>query len=325
MAADLVVAAAVPLDNVVMTKPPHRMVRQWFASLSSTTRRLLAVGLCSLLGAASYGAVRAADPRNDWLGSLVLAVPLGVIIAVLFQPSRNPRPSVELSERLTRVEQQAKALDASRARIVAAQDTERRRLERRLHDGVQQELVALVAKLRLARNHLYRGDPLVLADRTLTEIQDDACRIIDELRELAHGIHPSVLSDQGLVAAVRTCVRRVPLPVTFDTDNATTGLRFDISVEESAFFLVSEALTNVLKHAEATRVAIRIVREGDALVVEIADNGVGLPTESLDGFGITGMRDRTEAVGGDFELTSGPVGTRIFARIPARTKEVADA
>ncbi|WP_367133147.1 MULTISPECIES: sensor histidine kinase [Streptomyces] len=231
----------------------------------------------------------------------------------------NVRLAAELSARVEEVQRQAAELDASRARIVHAQDTERRRIERRLHDGIQQELVALVAKLALARSCLRRGGEI---DAALTEMQDDAYRVIDELRELAHGIHPPILTDQGLVAAVTSCARRMPIPVTVHSEESLGGVRFALDVEESAFYLVSEALTNVLKHAAATHVTIRMARGGGRLLVEVRDDGAGFPTETTRGSGLTGMRDRIEAVGGELTITSGPgTGTVIRARLLERVRQ----
>ncbi len=231
----------------------------------------------------------------------------------------NVRLAAELSTRVHEVQRQAGELDASRARIVHAQDSERRRIERRLHDGIQQDLVALVAKLRLARNRLGRGGDI---DSVLTEVQDDAYRVIDELREVAHGIHPPVLTDQGLVAAVTSRARRMPIPVTVHIEESLDRVRFALDIEESAFYLVSEALTNVLKHADATHVTIRITRSGGWLEVEVADDGVGFPTATTGGSGLTGMRDRIEAVGGDLRITSrAGRGTTIRSRLAERVRE----
>ncbi|MFI9202421.1 ATP-binding protein [Streptomyces sp. NPDC053048] len=231
----------------------------------------------------------------------------------------NVRLAAELSTRVGEVQRQAGELDASRARIVQAQDSERRRIERRLHDGIQQDLVALVAKLRLARNRLGRGGDI---DTVLTEVQDDAYRVIDELREVAHGIHPPVLTDQGLVAAVTSRARRMPIPVTVHIEKSLDRVRFALDIEESAFYLVSEALTNVLKHADATHVTIRITRSGGWLVVEVRDDGVGFPTDTTRGLGLTGMRDRIEAVGGDLWITSrAGCGTTIRTRLAERVRE----
>lgn len=230
----------------------------------------------------------------------------------------NANLAGELGERVEQVSRQAKELEASRTRIVQAQDTERRRIERQLHDGIQQELVALVAKLALARNQLRRGGEA--AEGTLTEVREDAYRVIDELRELAHGIHPPVLTDQGLIAAVTSRARRLPIPVTVDCPPELRAARFGIDVEESAFFLVSEALTNVLKHAGASAVTVHFGLEDGELVVSVHDDGRGF-RDGRGGLGLTGMRDRAEAVGGRLRIASSPgAGTTITARLPATAR-----
>lgn len=194
---------------------------------------------------------------------------------------------------------QAAELEASRTRIVQAQDAERRRIERDLHDGVQQEVVALVAKLGMARSALNRD--AARAGDLLDEVRGEALRIVEDLRELAHGIHPSVLSDEGLVAAVESTARRMPIPVAVSAASIRAA-RFPDEVEESAYYFVSESLTNVLKHARASRVAIDLTASNGSLVVEVRDNGSGLPAEVRAGAGLTAMRDRIEAVGGTVQV-----------------------
>lgn len=225
------------------------------------------------------------------------------------------RISVELAARVTQIRHQARELAASRKRIVHAQDTERRRIERHLHDGIQQDLVVLVTRLRLARNKLPSADRTGVA---LKDIQDDIYRVIDELRELAHGIHPAELTDQGLAAAVRSRARRAPIPITVVADPVLDTTRYATDVEESAFFLVSEALTNVLKHANATQATTRLTQTAGTLLVEITDDGIGLPRDHREGSGLIGLQDRIDAIGGTLEVTGGPGGgTTVRARLPA--------
>lgn len=242
-------------------------------------------------------------------------LPLAAAVVVL-AAAYAIRISIELAARITQIQHQARELAASRTRIVQAQDTERRRIERHLHDGIQQELVVLVTKLRLARNKLPSA-----ADRTgvaLKDIQDDIYRVIDELRELAHGIHPAELTDQGLAAAVRSRARRAPIPITVLADPVLDTTRYAIDVEESAYFLVSEALTNVLKHANATHATIRLTPAAGALVVEITDDGIGIPHDHRAGSGLIGLQDRIDAIGGTLEVTGGPgAGTTVRAQLPA--------
>jgi DNA-binding NarL/FixJ family response regulator/signal transduction histidine kinase len=168
---------------------------------------------------------------------------------------RNARLSAELAGRLAEIQVQAAQLAASRNRIVAAQDVARRRIERNIHDGVQQQLVALMTTLRLARNRLGR-DPATAGD-VLAEAQEEARRTLDELRELAHGIHPPVLSDRGIVAAVEARAARLPVGVVVEADEALRETRYPNEIEAAAYFLVSEGLANALKHAEAGRIEVR--------------------------------------------------------------------
>ncbi|WP_157857816.1 GAF domain-containing sensor histidine kinase [Streptomyces durhamensis] len=283
---------------------------------SSRTR----VGLCygdDALGFIEYGPKdegRFTPEDRDLVETLARQAALAV---------HNARLNAELSIRIEEVQRQASELNASRTRLVQAQDTERRRIERQLHDGIQQELVALVAKLRLARNQLCRNGDTVYT--TLTELQDDACRVIDGLRELAHGIHPPVLTDQGLAAAVMSRARRLPIPVTVEIEPSVRPARFTPDIEEAAFFLVSEAFTNVLKHARAGRVTVRIGRAGGSLLLDVSDDGVGLCPTTGPGSGLTGMRDRIEAVGGELSIISRPGdGTTLRARITETRRETTD-
>lgn len=235
---------------------------------------------------------------------------------------RNSKLAAELAARLEEIRRQARELAASRSRLVTAQDAERRRIERNLHDGVQQQIVALVAKLRLARNQLTR-DP-DLSERTLDELQAEAVETLRDLRELAQGIHPAVLTDQGLGAAVQAAASRMPMPVSLEADPHLLSARFDETVEVAAYYLVTEALANVLKHAHAQRVRVGLSAEDDVLLVFIADDGGGLPPGSPPGSGLRNLRDRVEAVGGTMSIRSGAgEGTVLTAWFPVRVVEEA--
>jgi signal transduction histidine kinase len=240
--------------------------------------------------------------------------------AILEPLAAQVAPVLANLDLVDQIQTQARELAASRTRIVHAQDSERRRIERRLHDGVQQELVAVVAKLRLARNQLRRGSDS--AASTITEVQDDTNRIIDQLREVAQGIYPSVLSDLGLIAAVTTAARRVPIPVSVVSDDCLAGVHLALDIEESAFFLVSEALTNIMKHARAASATIHLTRTGQWLEITISDDGVGYTSIHHAGSGITGLHDRISAVGGTLDIASTPGrGTIVRTRLPARPRE----
>lgn len=228
--------------------------------------------------------------------------------------------------RLTaRLAEQVDELARSRARIVAAQDSERRRIERNIHDGAQQHVVALIMKLRLARNQLGRGERT--ADEVLDELQGDARDLLADLRELAHGIHPPVLSDQGLVVAVEARADRLPLEVRVHADAALRDGRLDADVEGAAYYVICEALTNVVKHSAAHSAGINLSTKDGRLSVLVHDDGVGLAsgngngngnvTVNGNGHGLTNLRDRVEALGGRLRVSGEPgAGTTVLAELP---------
>jgi signal transduction histidine kinase len=206
---------------------------------------------------------------------------------------------------------QLEEVRASRARIVQAGDDERRRLERNLHDGAQQRLLGLGLALQLARAQL--GPAADGTGTLLAEAENELRAALDELRELARGIHPAILTDQGLEAALQSLAERSPVPVTIVGVPET---RLGDAVEAAAYFLVSESLANVAKYAHASAVRISITqRNGDA-VVDIEDDGVGGADPSR-GSGLRGLCDRVQALGGKLDVESPPSrGTRIHAEIP---------
>jgi len=201
-------------------------------------------------------------------------------------------------------------LRASRARIVRAGDDERRRLERNLHDGAQQRLLGLGLALQLARAEL--GDEANGAARLLDEAEDELRSALDELRELARGIHPAVLTDQGLGAALRSLAERSTVPVAMLVPDE----RLAEPVEAAAYFLVSESLANVAKYARASSVRINIIRRNGSAVIDVDDNGVG-GADPASGSGLRGLLDRVQALDGTLQIES-PVGggTHIHAEIP---------
>lgn len=200
----------------------------------------------------------------------------------------------------------------SRARIVSASDAERKRLERNLHDGAQQNLVSVSHAVHLALRNL-RTDP-EKAEEHLERALAELTSAHEELRELARGLHPQILTLQGLGAAVRSLAGRAPIPVTVVT--VDDSVRWSPMVESAAYFVVSEALTNVLKYARATSATIRVAPREEVLVVEVCDDGCGGASPS-EGSGLGGLRDRVEALDGTFEVESPPgEGTRIRAVLP---------
>ncbi len=184
-------------------------------------------------------------------------------------------------------------LRASRARIVQAGDDERRRLERNLHDGAQQRLLGLGLALQLARAKV--GAEANGAAELLGEAEDELRRALDELRELARGIHPAILTDQGLGPAVRSLAERSTVPVAV----AVPEERLGEPIEAAAYFLVSESLANVAKYAHASSVRVNIARRNGSAVIDVDDNGVG-GADPACGSGLRGLSDRVQALDGTF-------------------------
>ncbi|MDQ4090122.1 MAG: sensor histidine kinase [Actinomycetota bacterium] len=215
------------------------------------------------------------------------------------------RPSVaELSARLTRVE-------ASRAAAVDAGEAERKRIERDLHDGAQQRLVSLAMDLGRAREKLETNPEE--AARLVTEAHEEAKRALTDLRDLVRGIHPAILEDRGLDAALSAVVARCPVPVNL---SVTVAQRPPAAVESTAYFVVSEALVNVARHSRASRATVSIGDGDDRLVVEVTDNGVG-GADPARGTGLTGLTERVEAVGGWLRVISPNGGpTTILVELP---------
>jgi signal transduction histidine kinase len=219
---------------------------------------------------------------------------------------KNTRLTAELVQRLDE-------LQASRQRLVTAQDTERRRLERNLHDGAQQNLVALKLKIALMKN-LATTDPQ-RAQTALDELTGDANEAIETLRELARGLYPPILAQDGLAAAVEAQARRTPVPVEVVGGPLP---RYSQETEAGVYFCVLEALQNVVKHAKATRATVSIEQRDGRLVFSVTDDGRGLdPARARTGSGMQNMRDRIEVLGGDLQVES-PTGggTRVTGSIP---------
>jgi signal transduction histidine kinase len=202
-------------------------------------------------------------------------------------------------------------LAASRARLVEAADEARRRIERDLHDGAQQRLVAARMELTMLGRQL-EGVP-DRARASLERAREQLDSGLKELRDLARGIHPTVLTDHGLEPALAALVQRTPLPVDL---RVAVPERLDSAIEAAAYFLTSEALTNVAKYARATTVTVDVATTDGTLVVHIDDDGIG-GADPGSGSGLRGLVDRVEAVGGHLEIKSPPgEGTRLCGRLP---------
>ena len=206
-----------------------------------------------------------------------------------------------------------RALTASRARVVAAADETRRRLERDLHDGIQQRLVLLALQARTAAN--MKPPPSPEAQSELSLLADRLVAALEELREISRGIHPAVLSEGGLGPALKALARRSAVPVALDLH---LGARPAAPVETAAYYVASEAITNVVKHARASAIELRAAQQDDTLTLSIRDDGVG-GAEPGGGSGIIGLNDRVDALGGTISIVSpAGEGTTVRVRLPAR-------
>jgi signal transduction histidine kinase len=232
--------------------------------------------------------------------------------------ARSLQLAEELSERLRQIERQAAELAASRDRVVAAQDAERRRIQRDLHDGVQQEVVALTAKLGLACQRLGRGDRS--GERLLVDLQADLGDLLSTLRAVAHAIHPPVLADRGLLSAVEAQAARLPVAMAVHADPALREVRFPPRIEATAWYALAEALSNVVKHANATQVEVFLQQPDGRLTLEVRDDGRGFDAEAPRGLGLTGLADRLDIVGGSLVVESAAgQGTALRMDIPVRS------
>jgi signal transduction histidine kinase len=253
--------------------------------------------------------------------ALALALPLGapwVAAAVARVDERVAVPLLGVS-RADLLSQQVDALSRSRSEIVAATDAERRRIERDLHDGAQQRLVSLAMNLGMARASL--GDAPGPASDAIRQAHEEAMVALAELREFVRGLHPAVLNDRGLDAALSGIAARAPLPVKLRVD---VPARCSPTIEAVAYFVVSEALTNVAKHARAGHAEVTVTRAGDRLRVVVTDDGVGGaaggPAGAGGGTGLRGLAQRAAAVDGTLTVRS-PAGgpTTITAELPCES------
>ncbi len=234
----------------------------------------------------------------------------GFAAVIAFRDISSRREAEDAQRREAVERARAEELHASRARIVAAADEERRRLERDLHDGAQQRLLHVVLLLQLLARKVSEDDSH--AQDLLRQVVEEARGAITDLRDLSSGIHSSVLTNRGLEAAVESLTHRVPVPVEIDVAER----RYPAHVETTAYYLIAEALANVTKHAEATEARVTVREEHDRLMVEIADDGRGGAEAHGGGTGLPGLADRVAALDGDFEVVSPPGGgTVVRARL----------
>jgi signal transduction histidine kinase len=201
-------------------------------------------------------------------------------------------------------------LRRSRSRIVNAGDEARRRLERNLHDGAQQRLVSLSLSLRLAQS-LFQREPAA-ADEILESARQELSQALEELRELARGIHPAILTDRGLRPALEALATRAPVPVELEQ---VPDQPLPAPIEAAAYYVVAEALTNVAKYANAKHATVRVMRANGQATIEVSDDGVG-GADPLGGTGLRGLADRVEALDGTLAVRSNGSGTCVSAVIP---------
>jgi signal transduction histidine kinase len=293
-----------------------RLIGRWRQTPTLERLQLTPVYVCGLLtfllvtAGTAGGAV---DNNPIWWAAFAVTAALPAAFLAGLLRSHVARLDVELRARL-------EDLRASRARLVAASDTERRRLERNLHDGAQARFVGLALLLGHARRRVDAdpADPEVgeLLDRTMGELQAG----LAELRELARGIHPPLLTEQGLEPALRALTASAPVPVTLE---ASTGARLPQPVEVAAYFVVAEALANVAKYAQATEATVAVRRVNGRVTVDFADDGIG-GADAARGSGLHGLGDRVAVLDGTLAVDS-PTGrgTRVHVEIPCTPQAAA--
>jgi len=280
-----------------------RSVRHWRAAAPLERLQLTPVYTCALLTFLLVTIAQAGAGDAAWFAAFISTglTPFAFLGGLL--RTHLSQLDAELRARL-------EELRASRARLVEAGDAERRRLERDLHDGAQSRLVGLALMLRTARTRAAEDRELAtLLDRAQEELQTS----LTELRELARGIHPAILTERGLTPALDGLVSRVPVPVTLQ---AETEERLPGPVESAAYFVVSEALANVAKYARASHATVRVRQQNGRVTVDVTDDGVG-GADAARGSGLRGLADRLAALDGTLSLHSPPGhGTRLHAEIP---------
>ena len=288
------------------------VVVAWCGSLALLTLPLYVSALPA--GTAKFWLFDVASGGDAWLvalaglgGALLLApwltVVLGRLDAVTCSWFLGP------DERALQ-EARVRAAESGRAAAVGSAEAERRRIERDLHDGAQQRLVSLAMDLGAAREHFDDEDKEVVRARVV-HAHEEAKAALQEIRDLVRGIHPVILEDRGLDAALSAVVARAPIPVSLEVE---VDPRPSAEVESAAYFVVSEALTNVARHSGATNAAVSLVRAGEHLVVEVRDNGDG-GADGSTGTGIAGLRERAASLGGSIHLASPPGGPTILRAV----------
>jgi signal transduction histidine kinase len=302
--ASIALGSVVVLYAVLFVIVLVRLIMRWRRAGQLERLQLTPVYVCGLL--TFLLATVATAGAGDAAGWAVLSATALLPFAFLAGLLRSHVARLD-SDLRARVEE----LRASRARLVEAGDTERRRLERNLHDGAQARLVGLALLLGHARRRV-ESDPVetaALLDRGMVELKAS----LAELRELARGIHPAVLTERGLGPALNAIASRAPVPVTLDTDGEP---RLPAPIEAAAYFVVAEALANVAKYAQATEATVAVRRASGRVTVDVTDDGIG-GADAAQGSGLRGLGDRVAALDGTLLLESPPGrGTRLHVEIP---------
>jgi signal transduction histidine kinase len=264
-------------------------------------------------GEATTGDARSFEVRHQGkpLGTIEVVTPLGAPLDVT-----QEKLVADVAAQAGLVLRNAALIEdlrASRQRLVAAQDQERRRIERNIHDGAQQQLVAIAVKLKLADSLVSKDERR--AREMLSELHSETRQALDDLRDLARGIYPPLLADKGLAAALEAQARKSPVAVTVETDGVG---RHHQETEAAVYFSCLEALQNVVKYAQASRVAVRLTQDHGTLTFEVADDGRGFdPAAVGHGTGLQGIADRLAALGGELIVRSAPGdGTTVAGRVP---------
>ena len=263
--------------------------------------------------AAEGRTVTVLERRGQRIAALVHDPALAEDPALLNAVSTAAGLALENERLLAELRAQLDQLRQSRARIVEAGDTERRRLERNLHDGAQQRLVSLALALGLAESKVEQDPTAAVA--LLQSAREELAEALGELRELARGIHPAVLTERGLPYALQALAERAPIEVELDL---RVDRRPPAALEAAAYYVVAEALANIAKYAKATTARVRVTMDDQRLLVEVADDGVG-GADPSGGSGLRGLDDRVQAFGGSLRVTSRPgEGTQVLAELPVQ-------